>query len=85
MALKPSQLAFEKSLLEERLRYVKRLKEDLEQEGGATSQTVGAYTSIIDGEGGRKLCRKGLCCSSTWFGLGRHAWCNLETLRLTCC
>lgn len=51
MALKPSQLAFEKSLLEERLRYVKRLKEDLEQEGGTTSQTVAAYTSIIDGAG----------------------------------
>lgn len=49
MALKPSQLAFEKSLLEERLRYVKRLKEDLEQEEGTTSQTVAAYTSIIDG------------------------------------
>ncbi|PRW56727.1 SAGA-associated factor 11 [Chlorella sorokiniana] len=48
MALKPSQLAFEKSLLEERLRYVKRLKEDLEQEGGTTSQMVAAYTSIID-------------------------------------
>ncbi len=85
MALKPSQLAFEKSLLEERLRYVKRLKEDLEQEGGTTSQTVGAYTSVIDGEGGGNLCSRGLCCSSTWFGLGRHAWCSLETLRLTCC
>lgn len=52
MALKPSQLAFEKSLLEERLRYVKRLKEDLEQEGGTTAQTVAAYTSIIDGAAG---------------------------------
>ena len=49
MALKPGQIAFEEACLRERLNFVRVLKEELQQEEGLVAQTVGAYSSIIDG------------------------------------
>jgi hypothetical protein len=49
MALKPGQLAFEEALLRERLKFVRGLKGELQQEEGLVAQTVAAYSSLIDG------------------------------------
>ncbi|KAL4447178.1 hypothetical protein ABPG77_007211 [Micractinium sp. CCAP 211/92] len=48
MALKPAQLAWEETLLRERLKFVKELKTELQQPDGSVAQTVQAYTSLID-------------------------------------
>lgn len=49
MALKPAQLAWEETLLRERLKFLKELKTELQQPDGSVAQTVQAYTSLIDG------------------------------------
>jgi hypothetical protein len=54
MALKPGQLAFEEALLRERLKFVRGLKGELQQEEGLVAQTVTAYSSLIDGEAGAR-------------------------------
>ncbi|KAI3428221.1 hypothetical protein D9Q98_006601 [Chlorella vulgaris] len=48
MALKPAQLAFEEALLRERLKFVRELKEQLQDEEGMVAQTVKAYTAVVD-------------------------------------
>jgi hypothetical protein len=44
------QLAFEEALLRERLKFVRELKEQLQDEEGMVAQTVKAYTAVVDGE-----------------------------------
>lgn len=45
-----AQVAFEEALLRERLKFVRELKEQLRQEDSTVTQTVKAYTDVIDGE-----------------------------------
>jgi len=49
MAIKPKDLKFEEAALRKRLEFVKSIKAALKQEDSITTQTVEAYTSIIDG------------------------------------
>jgi hypothetical protein len=49
MAIKPKDLKFEEVALRKRLEFVKSIKAALQQEDSITTQTVEAYTSIIDG------------------------------------
>ncbi|PSC71638.1 SAGA-associated factor 11 [Micractinium conductrix] len=49
MALKPAQLAWEATLLRERLKFVRELKAELAEPGCAVAASVDAYSSLIDG------------------------------------
>lgn len=68
-ALKPAQLAFEEACLRERLKFVRQLKGELQEEEGGAAQTVQAYTSLIDGAG---------WAAAVWSALRFRCCCSLR-------
>ena len=52
MAIKPKDLKFEEAALRKRLEFVRHLQLALRREDTLATQTVHAYTHLIDGEAG---------------------------------